>query len=273
MRSIALAFAALAGVTTPALAQRAPDLATLDRGDGITKLGLDLGYTVLDDPPYSGALRLEPYGQYVSRSGFGIYGTIPFARSFGGADGPPDPQDAFALGNLELGLLYVVEPNPTISLVFRGGLVAPIGSDSRDGALTNLSAMWPRFTDLALVIPDAWYGRLSFSPLIHVNRLFVRADLGLDIGSDDLSLADELLRLNVGAGYDFGVVALGLELVNLYSLDEFDLGDNIEHTVAATFRFMGEALQPFLSVGTPVDEGLRDGVHVFFAAGIQAVFH
>src|SRR5688572_18718215 len=152
MRTFTLVF--LIAVPSLAWGQRAPDLATLDRGDGITRIGLDVGLTLLDPPPYSSALRFEPYGQYVTDSGFGIYGMLPFARSFGGADGPPDPEDAFALGNLELGMLYVIESNPVVSWVFRGGLVAPIGSDSRDGRLTNYAAMWPRFTDLPLVVPD-----------------------------------------------------------------------------------------------------------------------
>ncbi|MGE0549932.1 MAG: hypothetical protein AB7O24_01670 [Kofleriaceae bacterium] len=264
-------FAILIGGTSSVHAQRAPDLATLDRGDGITRIGLDMGLTLLDSPLYSAALRLEPYGQYVTSSGFGIYGAIPIARTFGGGEAP-EPEDTFALGNLEIGGLYVIESDPRISWVFRGGLVVPTSSDGRDELFTNFYATWPRFTDLALVVPDAFYVRLSVSPLIHINKLFVRADLGIDIGSDDAGFADELLRINVGGGYDFGLVALGLELVNTYSFDAFDSDENAEHVVAGTVRFMGEALQPFLAIGTPLDDAPREEVSLFFAGGIQAVF-
>ena len=54
--SLLLALAEVA----PAHAQRAPDMATLDRGDGITKLGFDLGWSFLNDPPYDSALRFFP---------------------------------------------------------------------------------------------------------------------------------------------------------------------------------------------------------------------
>lgn len=67
---------ALVFATRTAAAQRAPDMATLDRGDGITKVGLDLGYSSLDTH-YSGALRFELYGQYVLPSGLGFYGALP----------------------------------------------------------------------------------------------------------------------------------------------------------------------------------------------------
>lgn len=246
-------------------AQRAPDLATLDRGDGITKLGIDLAYTALD-ATYSGALRVEIAGQYVLQSGLGFYGALPIAHSFGAEDPEPAPQEATAIGNLELGLLFVITSSPRFSWVFRGGLAVPTASDSLDGATTNALATFPRFTDLALTVPDAYYVRLGVSPLYHDHKLFARADLGLDIGSDDAGAADELLRVNAGIGYDFGIVAPSIELVNTWTFG--DGPDDDFHLLALTFRFMGEQLQPFLSVGTPLDD-TRDIVPFWLAGGIQ----
>src|SRR5688500_17768902 len=104
MRSLTCALSTslllLLALAPAARAQRAPDTATLDRGDGITKLGLDLGLTLLDDTPYDAALRIEPYGQYVLDSGFGFYGALPISASFGDDDDPPGDQDDVALGNL-----------------------------------------------------------------------------------------------------------------------------------------------------------------------------
>lgn len=263
-----------------ALAQRAPDMATLDRGDGISKIGIDLGFTSLEFPVYDSALRVEVYGQYVTRSGFGIYGALPFARSFGAATEaedpePPDllPNNASAVGNFEVGALYVVTKSPRLSFVFRGGLALPTASSGRDASATLLSATYPRLTDVALA-SDAWYLRLGFSPLIYVDKLFFRADLGLDIGFDDSDGTgdeNELIRINVGGGIDLGPVALGVELVNLATLDDFGDGEEFIHTLAVTLRFMGKDLQPFLSVGAPIDDSRRERVNLFLAAGIQIV--
>ena len=259
---------ALAGT---AHAQRAPDMATLDRGDGISKFGIDGAFSSIDTPFYDAALRFELYGQYVTRSGFGIYGAFPLAHTFGNEDDNPDtlPNPATAIGNLELGGLYVIDSNPTISWVFRLGVALPTASDGRDGAATNFYATWPRLTDLALAVPNAWYVRFGVSPLIHVNHVFFRADLGFDVGlDDDDNNANEFLKLNLGGGIDLGVVALSLELVNIYNLDEFGDDDDWANTLAFTVRFMGERLQPFLSLGTPIDNS-RDDIAFFFAAGIQ----
>jgi len=248
-------------------AQRAPDMATLDRGDGISKFGVDGAFSSIDTPFYDAALRFELYGQYITNSGFGVYGAIPLAHSFGDAP-EPMPQPATALGNLDLGMLYVITKSRSFSWVFRGGVAVPTASDDGDGVATNFFATWPRLTDIALAVPDAWYVRLGFSPLIHVDNIFFRFDLGFDIGIDDDNAADELVRLNLGGGIDLGVVALSLELVNLYSLDDFDDDDDWVHTLAFTVRFMGEQLQPFIALGAPIDDS-RDAIPFFFAAGIQ----
>jgi hypothetical protein len=256
-------------LTGVAHAQRAPDMATLDRGDGISKFGLDGAFSSIDTPYYDAALRFEVYGQYVTHSGFGVYGAFPFAHSFGNEDDNPDtlPNPATAIGNLELGGLFVITNNPRLSWVFRLGVALPTASDDRDGFATNSLASW-RITDFALAVPE-WYVRFGVSPLIHVNHVFFRADLGLDIGlDDDDSNAPELLRFNVGGGIDLGVVALSLELANIYNLDDFAEDDDWANTLAFTVRFMGEQLQPFLSLGTPIDNS-RDAIPFFFAAGIQ----
>lgn len=275
--ALALALALIGLASTPALAQRAPDMATLDRGDGITKLGLDVGFTSLHDPPYDAALRLELYGQYLTRSGFGIYGALPVTRSFGGEGEPrpPDGVEAYdrtALGDLDAGMLYVIDSG-ILSWVFRAGLALPTSTDGRDPFLTRYHGAAPRLTDLALAAGD-WHVRLAISPLIHVNRLFVRADLGFDIdaGGGDY----HYLRLNLGAGIDLGALALSLELVNTGTFGDLESGDERDedffHAVAFTLRFMGEQLQPFLSVGTPLDDYRRDRVALFLAGGLQVAF-
>ena len=261
-----------------AYAQRAPDMATLDRGDGISKIGVDVGYTFLDFPAYESALRLEVYGQYVTRSGFGLYGALPLSSSFGAASEaedpePPDllPNNATALGNLEVGALYVSTQSSRFSLVFRGGLALPTATSGRDASATLFAASAPRVTDVALA-SDAWYVRLAVSPLLYVDKIFFRADLGFDIGfDDDDGDQNELLRINLGVGIDLGKVAVGAELVNLGTLDDFGDDERFIHTLALTLRFMGEELQPFLAVGAPLEEGGAAAVDLFLAGGIQFV--
>ena len=265
--------AVLLALTASASAQRAPDTATLDRGDGISKVGVDLGLTLLDGPLYDGALRIEPYGQYVHTSGVGVYGAIPITASFGDEDDLIfGDQDDVAAGNLDLGLLYVLD-GPTLSWVFRGGVALPTADDEIDGVLTNLAGVWPRLTDRALAQRDATYVRLAVSPLVHAQTLFLRADVGVDIGiADDEVDADELLRLNLAAGVDVGVVALSFELATLAAFDDVDDDEDWVHTLAFAARFMTEALEPFLAIGVPLDESVRDGVDLFVSAGIQVPF-
>ena len=266
---VILAVAAVAALTQPALAQRSPDTATMDRGDGLTRLGLDFGLAFLESPPYDVALRVEPYGQYVSNSGLGFYGALPIAKSFGDGEAP-EPEPALTIGNLELGGLYVTS-GETLSWVLRGGLALPTAGDDLDAVATNFLATVPRLTDLALAEPDALYVRLAVSPLIHVDKLFLRADLGFDLGIDtgDFNDADNYLRFNLGGGVDLGVVALGLELINVLRFDEVDDNEQTFHTLAFTIRFMGERLQPVLAIGTPLDEAPRDQANLFVTLGIQ----
>ncbi|HEY5950916.1 MAG TPA: hypothetical protein VIV40_35730 [Kofleriaceae bacterium] len=242
-------------------------MATLDRGDGLTKVGIDLSFSSLEPPPYDAAMRFELYGQYLTTSGLGFYGALPIARSFGG-EGEPQPPEAYnrtALYDIDAGLLYVAS-GESLSWVFRGGVLLPTASDARDPTLTRYVAAGPRLTDLAMASPD-WHLRLSISPLVHVNKLFLRADVGfdLDIGDEDY----HYLRLNIGGGVDLGVVALSLELVNTATFG--DLARNEEdffHALAFTIRFMGEQLQPFISVGAPIDDYRRDVIHFFIAGGL-----
>lgn len=271
LRPSIVALATLLWLTSHAFAQRAPDMATLDRGDGITKLGFDLGFSSLEDPPYDAALRFEIYGQYLTDSGLGFYGALPIARSFGG-EGMPQPPEAFnrtALYDLDAGLLYVIS-GEQLSWVFRGGLLMPTANGGYDETLTRYAAVGPRLTDIAGAADD-WHLRLSISPLIHVDKLFLRADVGfdLDLGDDDY----HYLRLNVGGGVDLGTVALSLELVNTATFGDFTRNEeDFFHALAVTVRFMGEQFQPFLSVGTPIDDYRRDVIKLFVSGGLAVEF-
>lgn len=276
MKIVALIGLLIAALSNQAHAQRSPDTATLDRGDGVSRFGLDFGLTALDQPPspYDAVLRIEPYGQWVSDSGFGIYGAFPISKSLGDDDIEPDPDPALTIGNLDLGMLCV-SSSASSSWVFRAGVALPTAGDGPDGVPTNRLGAYPRLTDVALAVPDATYLRLGISPLIHTSNIFLRFDLGFDLGIDMEDGGGDppnLLRLNVGGGIDLGVLALGLELVNIARFDDLDDDDDFVHSLAFTIRFMGEALQPVIAVGIPLDERLRDEAQFFASLGIQVVF-
>jgi hypothetical protein len=279
MRRLVLVLVVLAGLAGPAAAQRSPDFATLDRGDGLGHIGLDLAWIKLDPPPYDSVFHLDLHGQYVLQSGLGFYAALPFNKSFG--DGPDEGEldGEAALADLDLGGLYVIS-GPDLSWVFRLGLVIPTAGEDLAEFSTNIRGANFRLTDLALVDPNDWWLRLSFSPLFHANRLFLRIDLGVDIpvaeDDEDLYRSDPIGRLNVGAGIDLDVAAIMVEMVNIVDIDDDDNdpddGDEDVFTnVAATVRFMGEVLQPYISVGTPIDKAIRDQVDLFIAGGIQGV--
>jgi hypothetical protein len=181
---------------------------------------------------------------------------------------PPDaiPNDAASLSNLELGGLFVATKSHNLSFVFRLGASLPTASDGRDEAVTRYSGMFPRMTDYANTFGE-WYVRAGFSPLYYANRLVFRADLGFDIGLDDT--VPNLLRLNLGLGYDFGTVAFSLESVNTVAFMEGD--DDFLNALALTVRFMGERLQPYLAVGAPIDDTSRGDINLFVAGGFQFV--
>jgi hypothetical protein len=270
MRTILSVLVVLA-LSNLAHAQRAPDMATLDRGDGISKIAVD-GGLVFGDYPYDLALRLELYGQYVHRSGFGIYGAVPLTMSFGAPDDtedpvPPDlvPNDALSISNPEVGGMYVVTKSRKMSFVFRLGASLPVASEGRDEFATRTFGIYPRATDLANAFGN-WYLRFGFSPLLYVDRFFFRFDLGFDAALEEFD--PHILRFNLGGGVDLGPVALSLELVNSALFYEGD--DDMLNVLAFTLRFMGDKLQPYLSVGAPLDSG-SDNIDLFVAGGIQFV--
>jgi len=280
MRRLFVVLLLLGAMSAPAAAQREPDFATLDRGDGITHFGLDLAWVRLDPPPLDSVLHFEVFGQFVAQSGLGFYVAFPFAKSFG--DGVPEGEldGETSIGDLDVGGLYVISA-PELSWVFRLGLALPTASEDDGDFVTNFYGQQFRLTDIALVYPNDYFARLSVSPLYHAHSLFLRIDLGVDVpfAEDDPTFypADPIGRLNLGAGVDLGQIALMAELATIVEFDDDDVDEDNDRdvftTAAFTARFMGPQLQPYLTFGIPVQEYIRDTVRFFVGGGIQGVFH
>src|SRR4051794_36888333 len=97
----------------PSLAHAEDDASfvTLDRVDGVSRAGVEASFVSLDDfgdGVAQSAMRYDVHAQDVSsRTGFGVYGTIPvsvYSRSGYSASG--------ALGNIELGGLFARSLGP-----------------------------------------------------------------------------------------------------------------------------------------------------------------
>ena len=245
-----------------------PGFVTLDRMDGVSRVGVQLGLDKLDDVDLSEAfgLRTELYGQVLlagRRAGF--YGQLPFSMLI--LDGAEDRQ---ALGNLELGGLYVVRRPGRADVVFRGGLALPTADDGPDG-IASLFTLGERLTDYPGVTPDTTWLRLSCSPILRSGNVFLRGDLGFDLPfADDGGDDDLMAHLSGGLGLLTGTLVFTAELVNMGKVDgDGELSDRFAHTLAVSLRSAGRNQIHFGAV-FPLDEDARGDVWIF-SLGFQQV--
>ena len=249
----------------------APTFSTLDRQDGRSLAGVQLGWTFFDDEIVDvTTLRLDLYGQFVSATGLGGYGIVPLSFAF--VDGA---EDETAIGNVEGGVLYVI-PSGNVDFVLKGGITLPTADDDFDGFTANVLAGFPRLTDLAHAAPETMWLRLGASPIFRSGQLVLRVDGGIDVAvsSDGDDEPDPLLRLNVGGGVDTGTFAILGELVNIGNL-EYGFGEDDEewsHTLAVSGRFRTGTVEPGIAIGFPLDDGVNDVIDLFVSAGLQGAF-
>lgn len=198
-----------------------PGTLTLDRMDGSSRFGIQVGFDKIDDVKLSDGfvMRYELYGQYVLPNRLvGLYAQVPFAHlfNFGSRDGT----DYTALSNIDIGGFFL--PTHRSDLIVRVGLALPTASENsiRHGA--NTISELERLTDLLLAAGNYTTLRLSVSTLQESGIAFLRGDLGFDLVVDKPANdrgPNVLLRANVAAGVRLGLVDLAAELVNLGGLD------------------------------------------------------
>lgn len=263
-----------------------PACPSLDRADGQSRVGADLGWTLWKD---SGdlentdvtALRLDLHGQWVSPGGFGGYGIIPV--SYGKISAMGFEESETALGDIELGAVYRLPSGPGAQIALHAGFTLPTAPEQDFGAgegFANSVAVYARPHDFVHIAPGISYLRLGASPIFRSGQMFVRADGGADIAvyvkdtdaNGDAGDQPKLGHVNLAGGVDTGQVAVLGELVNLINLDfeSDDLSDDLLHFLGASVRYTAAPVQPSLGVLFPLDETVRDAISLVVMAGVTA---
>jgi hypothetical protein len=256
------------GTPEPIADETAPTFLTLDRMDGTTRFGVQLGWDKLDARSVSDEFltRHELYGQYVFPGQIGgIYGALSTSHLF-----DMNASDTTGVGNFDLG--GFVMPTHSSELILRAGFGLPTGSDSGVGPAVNLITGYERLTDVLLTQGTYTTLRLSASTLQHKDSLFVRADAGFDLAIDKPAGASTSLffRGNVALGVRVPGVDITLELVNVAAVDGTVSGgieNRFVHTAGFSLRTQGVD-QFHLGTVFPLDDDARGDIWII-SAGYQ----
>lgn len=262
----------VAAVPAPALAH-GPDAIfdpiTMDHHTPVSTINIDLAYAAYDEAPGEDltVMGVALAGQYVSRRGVGIYGTVPL--SYISLENPVIDESEFALGNLELGGLYSKYISPHAAVVFHAGLALPTASDEGVAGLQPLASV-PRGGDFVQRVLNSTWLRLGVSPMSRSGKLFWRADVGIDLAldEDDPVTYSPVFHLNIGGGVDLRTVHLLAELVTSIVDDESD--DETFTNLALGLRFISGNLRPGFAVILPVGNDRGGGLDFALAFSLAA---
>jgi hypothetical protein len=260
----------LVASASPAAAD-APMPITMDRISDESRIGLDLGLVWIDSSSLLGGDddfmvgRFDLSGQFVSYQGIGGYASVVGTTSLGA---PGDDQSGFQ--GLEAGALWRLAMRHS-DWWLRGGLILGTADDDIGGIIVNGLSSPARLTDIAKIVPDTTWLRLSTTPIFRSRQLVFRFDLGLDVPLDDDGAdADPLFRANFGLGVETYSATLMFELVNIGDLDDDDGDDEFAHTLSFGARFASGPVEPHIAIGIPLDEDQRDVAPFFLLFGLSA---
>jgi hypothetical protein len=265
-----------------AAADEPPPCALLDRADGVSRAGVAVGWSALNDSSevnFTG-LRLDVHGQWVAPDlGVGGYAILPV--SYGRIDPDVGPNNAeWSLGDAEVGGVYRRTLMPELDVAAHLGVTLPtapestFSADDRTG-FANSFAIWARPNDLAQAYSEATFIRAGVSPIHVAEGWFARGDVGVDVpvhsgGGYDLTT---LGRLNgaIGARFDRG--AAMVEVVNLIALEKPDNeeADRLLSFLGLTGVFgVGGSWYVVPSLLIPLDDEINDAVDMAFLLGVEA---
>jgi hypothetical protein len=263
---LAAATTAAADGTPAADPTQAPGFALIERFDGVSRGGADMTYFVLDGTGLGTLLRFDLHGQMVqTESGFGGYLRLPITTY--SASGTPRMT---AVGNLELGGIYIPKlTTPGLGVVIHGGVTLPTGEKGKYAEIGVFTgAMRP--SDVYASLSRSSTIRLGVSPMFRSGIAFGRVDAGIDINvylQDASELAKPGLHLDLGAGLDFGSVAVMGELSTILVT-----GKNGDSFAVAAISARGNAgvAQPYVSILLPLDKLTTDLFDVGLLLGLEA---
>lgn len=255
---------ALLALAHPAAADRPPptsDFTSLDRTDGASRAGAEITHMNLEGG--GGELfRLEAYGQYVDpRYGVGAYASLPAAF----ATGIKGDETSFELASIELGGIYAVGfGRPGSGIVVRAGIALPTAPNEADYASY---ATLGRAEVAGNAFSRGVLGRLGVSPIVRAGNVFARADLGVDVHSDEDLV---FVRYGGGIGVQTGPLAISAEVAG----SAYVSGADIEPYTAGTlaFRYTESRVHPYLAIGTPLASEDRGLFSTFVTLGADARF-
>lgn len=267
---------------TPAFADElepsveAPAFTSLDRSAQGNHTGADLSFIFLggvDGEASPGAVsRLDLHGAYVGEHGFGAYGSLAISKTFLDEDADVEMSlinEQNAMSSLEVGGIYQRALSRRFDLGVHLGVTLPTADDDF-GAVTNLLSSFGRINDLVLAAPDSVWLRFGATPTYHHENLFVRADVGVDVGLDldDQTGHDPIGHANIGVGYAAGRFAASAELVTMIDIPE--VGNNsLMHAATLSGEYRAGRVTPSLAVTTLRDD-LTGGDSVSVMLGIKA---
>ena len=180
-----------------------------------------------------------------------------------------------------------------VDFIFRFGLSLPTADATLAGFSTNTNAGLARINDQLNVEPGILGTRISLSPVIQSDILFVRLDVGFDFifrvrdidgqrdsfnsrarraAEDDFRL---YLRANVGVGADFGLATVAIEFVNVVSLADELMPYGVVaversmHTITFGTWFNIDVVHPYIAFSVPLDPGTSENQGFSLTTGVE----
>lgn len=236
----------------------------LDRQDGNSNVGGELGYSKLDSDIDGTLVRFDVHGQYVSPSGAGGYLVVPFAYGDGGG-----ADSVTVLGNVEAGGIYNIRTATDLSIVLHGGLTLPTAPNDND-TIVGLQSSFIRVHDFYQWEPKGITLRTGASPTFKTGKMFLRGDLGIDINVDNAGdeTDDTLFHIGFGIG---GWVSPEFALMGEFVTTD-STADNSSSITNAAFsgRYRAGSIAPYFSLVLPLDSEINRFVDFGIVLGLDA---
>ncbi len=192
----------------------APYFATLDRTNGIDRVGGQVGYGE------GGVVRWDLFGNYAIRK-IGVYGQL--SQTQARAPSAPITSSERTLSGrrtLEAGATLPVALDIG-TLTPRAGVLVPIGNDNMAGFVASSAGARQRVTDAAASVPGTVALRTGASLTRGMRRVVLQADGGIDwlFGAQEAPF-DALVRANAGVGVGVRSLLFSAELTNAMRISD-----------------------------------------------------